>query len=257
MSAADEFTRLVQIMHRLRRECPWDREQDHASLRAYLLEETYEVLHALDTGDHEELRDELGDLLLQVVFHAEVAAEAGRFDIEDVLRGINEKLIRRHPHVFADADASDSEAVLRRWARIKADEENKSSVLEGVPASLPALLKAQRVLAKMRQSGLDPWQLQDPALEVRKCLERLLSCSAQQDREPVERVAGALCLAVAVLAARAHVNAEDALRETIGRMADAFRREEAAARATGRSLADLSDDEIAQVAARIVSDCEG
>ncbi len=104
MPADDEFIRLLDIMHRLRAECPWDREQTHASLRAYLLEESYEVLHALDEERYDELREELGDLMLQVVFHAEIAQEDGRFDIADVLREINEKLVRRHPHVFADAE---------------------------------------------------------------------------------------------------------------------------------------------------------
>ncbi len=126
MPAADEFIRLLDIMHRLRAECPWDREQTHASLRAYLLEESYEVLHALDEERYDELREELGDLMLQVVFHAEIAQEDGRFDIADVLHEINEKLVRRHPHVFADASADDAEAVLRRWSRSRPSRRRRS-----------------------------------------------------------------------------------------------------------------------------------
>nr|WP_237745142.1 MazG family protein [Kribbella catacumbae] len=139
-------------MDRLRRNCPWDQEQTHQSLARYLLEETYELLEAIDSGDYEHLREELGDLLLQVVFHARIAedidAEDDGFSIDDVAGGIVEKLIRRHPHVFADVAAADAAAVEANWESIKAAEKQRSSVLEGIPLALPALALADKVLGR-------------------------------------------------------------------------------------------------------------
>ncbi|NUR93640.1 MAG: MazG family protein, partial [Kribbellaceae bacterium] len=135
---------------RLRRNCPWDQEQTHESLAKYLLEETYETLEAIDTGDRDHLREELGDLLLQVAFHSRVAEDAGEegFTIDDVAGGIVEKLIRRHPHVFGTVDAADAAAVEANWETIKAAEKQRSSVLEGIPLALPALALADKVLGR-------------------------------------------------------------------------------------------------------------
>ncbi|ONI72472.1 MazG family protein [Kribbella sp. ALI-6-A] len=147
---------LVQVMDRLRRNCPWDQEQTHESLAKYLLEETYETLEAIGTGDSEHLREELGDLLLQVVFHARIAEETvedpdgddGPWSIDDVAGGIVEKLIRRHPHVFGSVDATDVATVEANWETIKAAEKQRSSVLEGIPLALPALALADKVLSR-------------------------------------------------------------------------------------------------------------
>jgi XTP/dITP diphosphohydrolase len=140
---------LVRVMDRLRRSCPWDREQTHESLAKYLLEETYETLEAIDTGDRDHLREELGDLLLQVMFHSRVAEDAeDGFTIDDVAGGIVEKLIRRHPHVFGTVDAADAAAVEANWETIKAAEKQRSSVLEGIPLALPALALADKVLGR-------------------------------------------------------------------------------------------------------------
>ncbi|MGW7683617.1 MazG family protein [Kribbella sp. NPDC054772] len=141
---------LVRVMDRLRRNCPWDQEQTHESLAKYLLEETYETLEAIDTGDREHLREELGDLLLQVAFHSRVAEDDPDegFTIDDVAGGIVEKLIRRHPHVFGTVDAKDAAAVEANWESIKAAEKQRSSVLEGIPLALPALALADKVLGR-------------------------------------------------------------------------------------------------------------
>jgi XTP/dITP diphosphohydrolase len=143
---------LVRVMDRLRRNCPWDQEQTHHSLARYLLEETYETLEAIDSGDYVHLREELGDLLLQVAFHARIAEEISEeddgFSIDDVAGGIVEKLIRRHPHVFADVTAADSAAVEANWESIKAAEKQRTSVLEGIPLALPALALADKVLGR-------------------------------------------------------------------------------------------------------------
>ena len=151
---------LVQVMDRLRRNCPWDQEQTHESLAKYLLEETYETLEAIDTGDYAHLREELGDLLLQVAFHSRIAEEASRtrtvttgLSIDDVAAGIVEKLIRRHPHVFADVAVDGVADVEANWETIKAAEKQRSSVLEGIPVALPALALADKVLSRAVQGS--------------------------------------------------------------------------------------------------------
>ena len=149
---------LVEVMDRLRIGCPWDREQTHQSLAPYLLEETYETLEALDSGSSEHLKEELGDLLLQVVFHARVASDADHdpWDIDDVAGGIVEKLVRRHPHVFADTDAADAAAVEANWETIKATEKQRASVLDGIPVGLPALARADKLLGRLDRHALQP-----------------------------------------------------------------------------------------------------
>lgn len=140
---------LVEVMDRLRRECPWTSEQSHASLSRYLLEEAHETLEALDNGDSEHLREELGDLLMQIVFHARIAAEGEGWDIDDVAAGITSKLIRRSPHVFAGASAATADDVDAAWQQIKASEKQRSSVFEGIPETLPALAYADKVVGRL------------------------------------------------------------------------------------------------------------
>ncbi len=256
MTIADEFNRLIGIMRRLRSDCPWDRSQNHDTLRPYLLEEAYEVLHALDQGRYDELRDELGDLMLQIVFHAEIAEEDGRFTIEDVLRGINDKLVRRHPHVFGDKEAETPADVVRRWESIKTGEEQRPSSLDGVPAALPALLRAARVLSKIRQTGVDPFEGMDLAGAARRWLERLSGAMAGHDEAGAEHAAGVLAMVIGEMAARAGASAEDALRNAVGRLSAEFQRHEARLREEGRSLTALSGEELDRVAARLLAACE-
>ena len=148
---------LVAVMDRLRRDCPWDREQTHRSLARYLLEETYETLEAIERDDAAHLREELGDLLLQVVFHARVAserpAEEGGFDVEDVAGGIVDKLVHRHPHVFGGLEVADADEVDRNWEALKAAEKRRTGLLEGVPAALPALAWADKVIGRLERAG--------------------------------------------------------------------------------------------------------
>ena len=151
---------LVAVMDRLRRECPWDREQTHRSLARYLLEETYETLEAVDSGDLDHLREELGDLLLQVYFHARIASERspaeGGFDLEDVAGGIVDKLVHRHPHVFAGLEVADADEVDRNWEALKAAEKRRTGLLEGVPTALPALAFADKALGRLARAGRAP-----------------------------------------------------------------------------------------------------
>ncbi|HDZ12263.1 MAG TPA: nucleoside triphosphate pyrophosphohydrolase, partial [Bacteroidetes bacterium] len=172
--AGKAFDRLVSIMNRLRQPdgCPWDQEQTHRSLRRYLLEETYEVLETLDNEDFSELKEELGDLLLQVVFHAQLAKEEGVFTIEDVIEGINAKLIRRHPNVFGDAVIDTAEEQTRNWELLK-KEEGRSSAIQGVPKELPALLLAWRIQQKAAQVGFDWDDIADVWAKVEEELNEL------------------------------------------------------------------------------------
>jgi len=159
-----ELNRLVAVMHRLRTGCPWDAEQTHASLVRYLVEETLEVVEAIEAGDDTELTEELGDLLLQVVFHAEIAAESSRFDIEDVARRISDKLIARHPYVFTDAEVPTD--LVGSWERAKAVEKSRASALDGIPERLSALTRAHKVLVRARSHGLDPEALDVSGADV-------------------------------------------------------------------------------------------
>ncbi len=150
MTDGQSMVELVAVMDRLRRECPWTAQQTHASLAHYLLEEAHETLEALESGDRDHLREELGDLLMQVVFHARIAAEQPQgFDIDAVAAGITAKLVRRNPHVFADGDASTPEEIDAAWQRVKAAEKPRTSVHDGIPATLPALAQADKVLGRL------------------------------------------------------------------------------------------------------------
>ena len=153
----ERLLELVQVMDRLRTRCPWDARQTHQSLTTYLVEETYEALEAVETGDRGHLREELGDLLLQIVFHARIAEEhpGDPWGIDDVAGGIVDKLVRRHPHVFADTVVADAEEVQANWEQLKADEKQRASALDGVPLGLPALTLAAKLLDRARRAGLD------------------------------------------------------------------------------------------------------
>jgi XTP/dITP diphosphohydrolase len=156
MSSADQIAELVAVMRRLRDECPWDRRQTHQSLVEYMLEEAYEVVEAIDADDDQALREELGDLLLQVVFHAQIASEQHEWDLGDVADGISAKLIRRHPHVFADVNVADAAEVETNWHVAKAAEKGRESVTDGIPDALPALLRAAKVESRSAHLALPP-----------------------------------------------------------------------------------------------------
>ncbi len=261
-SASAAFARLAAIVARLRAPdgCPWDREQTHASLRRHLIEETYEVLDAIAEGDDANLREELGDLLLQPVLHAQIAADEARFDIVEVLEGISDKLVRRHPHVFGEVTAADSEAVLHNWEAIKQAEKAQKnardgagtvledantaapSALQGVPRALPALSLAMGVSKKAAKVGFE-WP------DVRAVMEKLreetaeLEAELQAESPDAERIAEELgdLLFTAVNVARwQKIEPEMALRDTVHRFAARFYIMEELARGRGLSLESLS-----------------
>jgi MazG family protein len=246
VAAIDALARLVDMMALLRAPggCPWDREQTHETLRPYVLEEAYEVLDAIDRGDPAVLRDELGDLLLQVVFHAELAREAGTFSIADVARAIADKLERRHPHVFADVAVRGADDVVRNWKQIKADERaealgDDAGVLADVPRALPGLAHAQKVGDRLGHVGFD-W---DDVAGVLAALdaerEELGQAIASGSADAARRELGDVLLTLASLARHLDVSAELALREATDRLAARVRHVEKLARGAGKTLADL------------------
>ena len=221
MSAFDE---LVEVMEKLRSKngCPWDREQSHESLKPYIIEETYEVLDAIDAGDDVELREELGDLLLQIVFHAQIASEQGRFTMDDVAASIVEKLKRRHPHVFGDVEVEDSRDVLRNWEEIK-KQEGKDSVLEGVPAGLPALLKAQRIQEKVGRVGFDWEDIRGAFAKVHEEINEMDRAVEEGDRKEMEGEFGDILFSLVNVARFLNINAEESLRQTTKKISNRFR----------------------------------
>src|SRR5512133_46069 len=220
--------RLLSIMERLRgpQGCPWDREQTLRSLRPYVLEETYEVLEAIDADDPREHCAELGDLLLQIVFQAQLRKEEGRFEFADVADAISNKLVSRHPHVFGNADAKDADAVLRQWAALKREEKKAKgggqSVLEGVPREMPALARADRLTEKASRIGFDWPDAAGARAKVGEEIAELDDAIASGDAAHVEHELGDVLFAVANLARKLGHAPEEALRGTIRRFIERF-----------------------------------
>jgi tetrapyrrole methylase family protein/MazG family protein len=247
------FEELVAVMARLRGEggCPWDREQTHASLKPYLVEEVYEALEAIDQGDDAELRRELGDVLLQVVFHAQIANEEGRFSIEEVCRSIVDKLIRRHPHVFGQTLAENAEQVLANWERIKQDERREAdkpdSALEGVPRQLPALLRAQRIQNKAAKVGFDWKQVEGPLDKVEEEWGEFRRACQGGSAQELEEEFGDLLFALVNVSRFLKLDAEETLRRAVDKFERRFRAVEAVFRAQGRQMQESTLEEMDQV----------
>jgi tetrapyrrole methylase family protein/MazG family protein len=247
LSPGAAFERLVEIMARLRAPggCPWDREQDFDSIKRYLLEETYEVMDAIDARDFEGLAEELGDLLLQPVFFAQMASEEGRFDIADSLTAINEKLVRRHPHVFGDGDAKTSDEVLQRWDEIKAEEKPRpKGLLAGVPRSVPALVEAQQIARKAAGAGFD-WPSIDQVFDqLREELDELHEAREESRPERLQDEIGDLLFVIVNLARFLKVDPEQALRGTNAKFRRRFAHVEEGIEASGKTLREATMEEM-------------
>jgi len=252
MTPSRDIARLIEIMAQLRNPdggCPWDLEQTFATIAPYTIEEAYEVAEAIADNDMRELRDELGDLLLQVVFHARMAEEAGAFSFGDVVEAITAKLIRRHPHVFGDAAARSAGDVRGQWERIKADEKRERGVehkrtLDGIPTALPALIRATKLQAKASTVGFD-WN--DPRAVLAKLREEIGEIEAELpggDKDRLEDEVGDLLFAAVNLARHLKVDADQALRRTNGKFERRFAAIEDGLAEQGRAPADATLDEM-------------
>lgn len=250
-ASARNFADLVAILHRLRAPggCPWDAEQTHDSLRPYLIEEAYEVLEAIDAGDDLELRDELGDVLLQVVFHSELAEERGAFAVGDVIEGICAKLVRRHPHVFADVSVDSSAEVVRNWATIKKEERAArssapGSAIAGVPRALPGLARAHRIGEKASSVGFDWSAAHEVREKVAEELAEADAAAASGDMDAFGDEIGDLLFAVTSWARLSGVNAETALEKALAKFSLRFRTVEEMLAAKGRDMSACTPAEL-------------
>lgn len=244
----DRFDRLMTIMRKLRAPggCPWDAEQTHDSLKRYLLEESYEVIEAIDAMDDALLKEELGDLILQPVFHAAVAEERGAFTMDEVLDAINDKLVRRHPHVFGDEVIESSAAQVENWEKIKKGEkgDERKSALSGIPPHLPALMKAQKITEKAARVGFD-WEHTDQVFaKVMEELHEFQEAMAAGDQQEMESELGDLLFAIVNLGRFLAIDPEEALSKTIRRFTRRFSHIEETLHGRGERLQDTSLEEM-------------
>jgi MazG family protein len=226
--------------------CPWDREQTHQTLRQHLLEETYEVLEAIDREDMEELKEELGDLLLQVIFHAQMAAEENNFTIDNVIDAINEKLVRRHPHVFGNEVVNSASEQIVKWEQSKL-KEGKKSAIDGIPKQLPALVRAYRMQNKAATVGFDWPDIEPVWQKLEEELDELKQAIQASDKDQIEDEMGDVLFSMVNIARFLHIHPEDALRGTIEKFDRRFRKIEHTFKVQKRSLNDATLEEMDKV----------
>lgn len=253
--AHPDFDALVRTVWRLRQPdgCPWDREQTHQSIAKNMIEEAFEAVDAIEGPQIRHMEEELGDVLMQVVLHAQIASDEGTFDIDDVCRGINEKLVRRHPHVFGDASASDANEVLGIWDQVKLGEhrkageeasqagERREGLLDGVPVQLPALMQAQKISRKAAAAGFEWRTTDDVWAQVYSEIDEFRAEPSGSLEAELEF--GDILFALINVARREHIDAESALRATCAKFRRRWASMEEAAWASGRDIADVSNDE--------------
>lgn len=243
----DNFQKLLGIMASLRSEkgCPWDKEQTRESLTPYLIEETYEVMEAIDEDSPEKIKEELGDLLFQIVFQCRIAEERGEFNMDDVIAAISRKMVGRHPHVFGGADFETSEQVLRQWEDRKKEEgKHRESILEGVPKELPSLLRAHRLQSRAARAGFDWKRVEDVLQKLDEELGEFRAALKNKEQAEIEDELGDIFFVLVNISRFVGVNPEDALRKTISKFISRFRYIEMKAADKGRRLADMTLDEM-------------
>jgi tetrapyrrole methylase family protein / MazG family protein len=261
LSAGEWFEKLAAVQARLRAPdgCPWDREQTHTSLRTYLIEEAYEVLEALESGDDGKFAEEMGDLLLQIVFHSQIAKEEGRFTVSDVIREVHDKMVRRHPHVFGEKRAKDSAEVLRNWEQIKKEEriaagkkdangekkeDKPASLLDGVSKALPAALEGLHLTRRAARIGFDWDSVEGVIDKMNEEAGELREAVGAKDTEGAEEEMGDLLFAAVNVARFLHIDPEIALKKANAKFSARFRQMEKLAAERGKSLADIPRDEM-------------
>lgn len=233
----EAFDRLLTIMDELRENCPWDKKQTLESLRHLTIEETYELSDAIIENDLEEIKKELGDLMLHMVFYARIGDEKNAFDVADVLHGVCDKLVRRHPHIYGDVNADDEETVKANWEKIKLKEKGNQSVLGGVPKSLPALVKAMRIQEKARGVGFD-WDSGDQVWE--KVQEELSEFKEEHEKEKQAGEFGDLLFSLINYARFVDINPEEALERTNKKFIKRFQYLESESKKDGKSLGEMT-----------------
>jgi tetrapyrrole methylase family protein/MazG family protein len=238
-----DLNELIEIMAALRSEkgCPWDREQTRESLKPFIVEEAYEVLEAIDEKNPEAIKEELGDLLFQIVFQCRIAEESGEFGMAEVIEKIGKKMIARHPHVFGDADYKTSEEVLVHWeAQKKREGKQRESILDGVPKTLPSLLRAHRLQDRASRVGFDWEKVEDVLPKLEEELSEFRTALKGEKQEEIEDELGDIFFVLVNISRFVGINPEDALRKTISKFISRFRYIEMAAADKGKSLSDMS-----------------
>jgi MazG family protein len=242
-TTGQEFENLVQIMDELREKCPWDRKQTIQSLRQMTLEESYELADAITENDWKSIKEELGDLLLHIVFYSKIASEQEQFSIKEVIQGISQKLISRHPHIYSDVKVNNDEDVKRNWEKLKL-KEGKKSVIAGVPKTLPALVKAMRLQEKAKQVGFE-WENKEQVWEkVKEEEAELKEAIIEDDPRKIEEEFGDLVFSLVNFARFLNIDAENALELTNKKFINRFTQMEEKAMTSGKSLNDMSLQEM-------------
>ena len=237
----DSFLQLVQIMDDLREKCPWDKKQTIHTLRYLTIEETYELTDAITAEDWQGIKEELGDVLLHILFYSKIGSEQGQFTLEDVLEGISKKLIHRHPHIYGDVKVNDEEDVKRNWEQLKLKEgKGKKSVLEGVPKSLPSMVKATRIQEKAKQVGFEWENKEDVWKKVEEEIGELHEAIAEDDQAHIEEEFGDVLFSLINYARFLNIDAEGVLEKTNLKFIKRFQQMEALAGEKGKNLADLT-----------------
>jgi MazG family protein len=239
----NKFQELVDILKKLRQECPWDKEQTNDSIKAATLEEAYEVVEAIDDNDYTELKGELGDLLLHIVFHSVIAEEAGYFKLDEVIEAINNKLIRRHPHVFSNTNVNSNKEIERNWETIKL-EEGRNSVLEGVPRNLPELYKAFRLQQKASKVGFDWNKKEEVWAKVIEEIKEMHEMEKNGSRDELEKEIGDVFFSLVNYARFIGVNPEDALRKTNEKFVKRFTYIEESLKKAGKKITESNLEEM-------------
>ncbi len=238
-----EINKLVQIMEKLRSKkgCPWDRKQTRESLKPYLIEEAYEVLEAIEENNPSKIKEELGDLLFQIIFHCQIAKEKNEFDINDVIESISRKMISRHPHVFGEIECHTSEDIIRQWEILKKKEGKlRSSILEGVPKTMPSLLRAHRLQKRAAQAGFDWEKLDDVLLKLDEEIQEFKDAIKKGKKELMEEEFGDILFMLVNLSRFIGINPEDAHRKTISKFIHRFRYIEMKASEQDKELSEMT-----------------
>ncbi len=237
----ENFQKLVDIVERLRRECPWDREQTNQSIKNNLIEEAYELLEAIEENDNQAMIEELGDVLLQVVFHSQIKKDEGSFDINNVITHLIDKLIYRHPHVFGEKEVKDVESVLNQWEQLKQKEKKRESILDGIPKRMPALMRATKVQKKAAKVGFD-WKDKDLILD--KIQEEIKEFKEGKTKEELKHEFGDILIALVNLARHLDIDPEEALHEATDRMVSRFQHVEKRAKEQNKKLEEMELEEM-------------